>query len=102
LTDLRALATPFLAPVGLAGIVIIFTIFMLIKREDLRNRALRLVGLGQISVMTQALDDAAQRVSRYLLMQFRDQLIQLKSPLAHSPHLCVLKSKTINLWLPDA
>ena len=43
---------------------------MLIKREDLRNRVLRLVGLGQISIMTQALDDAAQRVSRYLLMQF--------------------------------
>ena len=70
MTDLRALATPFLAPLGLTGIVIIFTIFMLIKREDLRNRLLRLVGLGQINIMTQALDDAAQRVSRYLLMQF--------------------------------
>jgi len=69
-TDLRALATPFLAPLGLTGIVIIFAVFMLVKREDLRNRLLRLVGLGQISIMTQALDDAAQRVSRYLLMQF--------------------------------
>ncbi len=69
-TDLRALATPFLAPLGLTGIVIIFTIFMLVKREDLRNRLLRLVGLGQINIMTQALDDAAQRVSTYLLMQF--------------------------------
>ena len=69
-TDLRALATPFLAPLGLTGIVIIFTMFMLVKREDLRNRILRLVGLGQINIMTQALDDAAQRVSRYLLMQF--------------------------------
>jgi predicted PurR-regulated permease PerM len=70
LKDLRDLATPFLAPLALTGIVIIFTIFMLIKREDLRNRLLRLVGLGQINMMTQALDDAAQRVSRYLLMQF--------------------------------
>lgn len=70
LSDLRDLATPFLAPLGVTGIVIIFTIFMLIKREDLRNRVLRLVGLGQINIMTQALDDAAQRVSRYLLMQF--------------------------------
>jgi predicted PurR-regulated permease PerM len=70
LTDLRDFATPFLAPLGLTGIVIIFTVFMLIKREDLRNRLLRLVGLGQLNVMTQALDDAAQRVSRYLLMQF--------------------------------
>jgi predicted PurR-regulated permease PerM len=70
LTDLRDFATPFLAPLGLTGIVILFTVFMLIKREDLRNRLLRLVGLGQINIMTQALDDAAQRVSRYLLMQF--------------------------------
>ncbi len=70
LTDLRYLAAPFLAPLGMTGIVIIFTIFMLIKREDLRNRLLRLVGLGQLNIMTQALDDAAQRISRYLLIQF--------------------------------
>jgi len=50
--------------------VVIFTVFMLIKREDLRNRLLRLAGLGQLNLMTQALDDAAGRVSRYLLMQF--------------------------------
>ena len=50
--------------------VLIFTIFMLLKREDLRNRLLRLAGLGQLNLMTQALDDAARRVSRYLLMQF--------------------------------
>lgn len=50
--------------------VLIFTIFMLVKREDLRNRLLRLVGLGRLNIMTQALDDAAQRVSRYLFMQF--------------------------------
>jgi len=68
--DLRDLATPFLAPLGRAGIVVIFTVFMLFKREDLRNRLLRLVGLGQLNLMTQALDDAAGRVSRYILMQF--------------------------------
>ncbi len=50
--------------------VVIFTIFMLLKREDLRNRLLRLAGLGQLNLMTQALDDASGRVSRYLLMQF--------------------------------
>ena len=43
---------------------------MLLKREDLRNRLLRLAGLGQLNLMTQALDDAAGRVSRYILMQF--------------------------------
>ena len=50
--------------------MVIFAVFMLIKREDLRNRLLRLAGLGQLNLMTQALDDASTRVSRYLLMQF--------------------------------
>jgi predicted PurR-regulated permease PerM len=68
--NFRDLGTPILAPLERTAIVIIFTVFMLIKREDLRNRLLRLVGLGQLNVMTQALDDAAGRVSRYILMQF--------------------------------
>ena len=42
---------------------------MLIGREDLRNRFIRLVGGGRLNVMTQALDEAARRVNRYLLMQ---------------------------------
>jgi predicted PurR-regulated permease PerM len=70
LQSLRDFVKPFLAPLGTAGVVMIFTIFMLIEREDLRNRLLRLVGLGQLNAMTQALDEATQRVSRYLLLQF--------------------------------
>jgi predicted PurR-regulated permease PerM len=68
--DLRDWGMSILAPVGRAGIVAIFTVFMLLKREDLRNRLLRLAGHGQLNVMTQALDDAAGRVSRYIMMQF--------------------------------
>jgi predicted PurR-regulated permease PerM len=67
---IRDITKAFIAPVGMTGIVLIFTVFMLLKKEDLRNRLLRLVGLGQLNVVTQALDDATQRVSRYLLMQF--------------------------------
>jgi predicted PurR-regulated permease PerM len=66
---LRDLVQPLLGPLGRTGLVLIFTVFMLIKRFDLRHRLLRLVGLGQINILTQVLDDAAQRVSRYLLMQ---------------------------------
>ena len=55
--------------VATAGIVIVFTFFMLLQREDLRNRFIRLAGQGRLKVMTQALDEAAQRVSRYLLLQ---------------------------------
>ncbi len=68
--ELRDLFTPVLGPLGRAGIVILFSIFMLLEREDLRNRLLRLAGVGKLNLMTQALDDAARRVSRYLLMQF--------------------------------
>src|SRR6185369_1174154 len=63
------LVRPFLAPLGLAGVVLIFSVFVLINHTDLRNRLLRVVGLNQLNVMTQALDDATRRVSRYLLMQ---------------------------------
>jgi len=68
--DLRALLGPLAGPVETTAIVVIFTAFMLIKREDLRNRMIRLGGQGQLTVMTQALDDASRRLSRYLLLQF--------------------------------
>ncbi|HEY3617390.1 MAG TPA: AI-2E family transporter [Candidatus Sulfotelmatobacter sp.] len=68
--ELRALVGPLAAPVETAAIVIIFTAFMLIKREDLRNRLIRLGGQGRLTVVTQALDDASRRLSRYLLLQF--------------------------------
>ena len=60
---------PYLEPIGTAGIVIVFVIFMLLAREDLRDRLIRLVSRGNINVTTQALDEASTRISRYLLMQ---------------------------------
>ncbi|MCE9606994.1 MAG: AI-2E family transporter [Planctomycetia bacterium] len=60
---------PLLSPLGNAAIVIVFVIFILLEREDLRNRLIRLVGSRQLNLTTQALDDAAFRVSRYLQMQ---------------------------------
>jgi predicted PurR-regulated permease PerM len=65
---LRDLIQPFLGPLGKLGIVLIFAVFLLINQKDLRNRLFRLVGLGQLNVMTQALDEATHRISRYLLM----------------------------------
>jgi hypothetical protein len=43
---------------------------MLIRREDLRNRLISLAGDGNLHLVTQTLDDASARVSRYLLLQF--------------------------------
>src|ERR1022692_1587629 len=66
----REVLGPALRPLGTAGMVLIFTVFILVKQEDLRNRMLRLAGLAQLNAMTLALDDAARRISRYLVMQF--------------------------------
>lgn len=60
-----------LGPLTTAGMVTIFMFFILLEREDIRNRIIRLLGNrpGQMLSSTQALDDAANRVSRYLMMQ---------------------------------
>jgi predicted PurR-regulated permease PerM len=63
------IVSPVLRPLGIAGIVIVFVVAMLFQREDLRDRFLKLVSAGQLNVATQAIDDAAGRVSRYLAMQ---------------------------------
>jgi predicted PurR-regulated permease PerM len=64
-----AFITPILGPLGTAALVIIFVIFILLEREDMRDRMIHLIGRGHLRVTTQALDEAAYRVSRYLLAQ---------------------------------
>ena len=59
-----------LSPIGRAALVFLLVIFMLLKREDVRGRMVRLIGQGRISATTRAMEDAASRVSRYLSMQF--------------------------------
>jgi predicted PurR-regulated permease PerM len=59
-----------LEELGSAGIVILLVVFFLVRREDLRDRFIRLVGTGQVTVTTRMLEDAATRVSRYLAMLF--------------------------------
>jgi len=58
-----------LGPVLTAGVITIFTIFILVGREDLRDRFIRLAAGRRLNVMTQALDDATSRINRYLLLQ---------------------------------
>jgi hypothetical protein len=66
---LWTVAIPMLAPVGTAGIVIVFVVFMLLEREDLRDRLIKLFGGSDLQYSTEAMNDAATRVSRFLLMQ---------------------------------
>ncbi len=60
---------PALHPLAVAGLVAIYAVFILLAREDLRNRAIRLFGAGDLHRSTAAIDDAARRVSRFLLTQ---------------------------------
>jgi predicted PurR-regulated permease PerM len=66
----RAIVGPLIAPLGTALVVIVFTAFMLLHHADLRNRLIRLTAPRELNVMTQALDDATARVSKFLLTQF--------------------------------
>jgi predicted PurR-regulated permease PerM len=63
---IRDVLGPILAPFGTAAIVIVLVLFLLIERQDLRDRFIHLVGRGRLNITTQAIDDAASRVSRYL------------------------------------
>ena len=69
LESLRALISPLLHPLATTGIIIIFVIFILLQREDLRNRLIRLAGSYDLQRTTAALDDAAGRLSRLFLIQ---------------------------------
>lgn len=60
---------PLIEPLATGGLVVVLVIFMLLERQDLRNRLMRLFGHGRLTVTTKAFDEAGRRVSRYLLMQ---------------------------------
>jgi predicted PurR-regulated permease PerM len=69
LQTLRELGGPLVKPIATAGLVFVFVVFMLLQREDLRDRIIRLVGSSDVARTTEAMNDAAKRISRYLLMQ---------------------------------
>lgn len=52
-----------------AGFIIVLVVFMLVERQELRNRLIRLFGHGRITITTRAIDDATSGIIRYLLMQ---------------------------------
>ena len=69
LESLRTLISPLIHPIATTGIIIVFVIFILLQREDLRNRLIRLAGSSDLQRTTAALDDAASRLSRLFLTQ---------------------------------
>jgi predicted PurR-regulated permease PerM len=69
LQTLVSLISPLVYPLATTGIVIIFLIFILLQRQDLRNRLVRLAGSEDLQRTTAAMDDAGQRLSRLFLTQ---------------------------------
>ena len=65
----RSVLSPLLEPLATTGIVFVVLIFILLQREDLRDRMIRLFGSSDLHRTTAAMDDAARRLSRYFLMQ---------------------------------
>lgn len=64
-----AVVGPLVGPLTTAGLVVALVIFMLLERDELRSRLIRLFGYGRLAVTTKAFDEAGRRVSRYLLVQ---------------------------------
>jgi predicted PurR-regulated permease PerM len=69
LESIANIVRPLLAPLATTALAILFLIFILLQREDIRDRFLRLAGTGDLQRSTAALDDAAARLSRFFLMQ---------------------------------
>jgi predicted PurR-regulated permease PerM len=65
----QSVVGPLLQPLAMAGLVIVFVVMILLEREDLRDRLLRLAGRRDLHRTTVAMDDAAGRISRYLSRQ---------------------------------
>ena len=69
LTVIQNILGPLIGPLATAGIVVVLIVFILLRRQDLRDRFIRLAGAGELSKTTEAIEDAGSRVAQYLLMQ---------------------------------
>ncbi|MBC8132770.1 MAG: AI-2E family transporter, partial [Deltaproteobacteria bacterium] len=69
LERIESALTPVVEPLARTLIVLVLVIFLLIKREDLRDRFIRIIGKGNVTLTTRTLDEAGQRISRFLTHQ---------------------------------
>ena len=68
-TIARAVLAPILSPLETTILVLIVAIFVLMQKEDLRDRFIRLFGSNDLHRTTRAMDDAGKRLSKYFLSQ---------------------------------
>ena len=72
---LRDIVLPLIKPVATAGLVMVVVVFMLLERDELRDRFIRLVGANDINRTTQVIEDSGKRVGTYLLIQLLVNII---------------------------
>jgi predicted PurR-regulated permease PerM len=92
---LSAVAAPLVGPLATAGLVVVLVLFILLTREDLRNRIVSLSGQTNLAVTTKAIDEAGRRIARFLLMQ---AAINAVYGLAVTVGLLVLRVPYAPLW----
>ncbi len=66
---IRRMAGPVLRPLATTALVFVVAVFILLQQTDLRDRMIRLLGSGDLHRTSGAMDDAAERLSRYFLSQ---------------------------------
>jgi predicted PurR-regulated permease PerM len=91
----QSILGPLLQPLAAGGLVVVFVILILLEREDLRDRLLRLAGRHDLHRTTEAMNDAAQRISRYLLSQL---IVNIACGLPIGIGLTVLGIPNAALW----
>ena len=69
LDTLFAMLTTVGGPLGTAAVVVVLVIFLLLERDAMRDRFIAVVSRGNYTVTTRAIDDAADRIGRYLVAQ---------------------------------
>ena len=68
LEQIKSIISVALSPVATIGIIIVFVVFLLLKQNDVRDRAIRLMGAHDLEKATIAMDDAGRRLSSYFLV----------------------------------
>ncbi|MDB5315889.1 MAG: tqsA 3 [Rhodospirillales bacterium] len=58
-----------IGPLATMAMTLLLMTFILVQREDVRDRALRLAGLHELHRTTEAMSDTTHRLGRFLLMQ---------------------------------
>jgi len=69
LERIEAALTPVVAPLARSLVILVLVVFFLVKREDLRDRVIRLMGRGNLTLTTRALDEDGDRISRFMTHQ---------------------------------